>query len=225
MGRLPALGDVLSSSSSMGRSALKSGPMPHSMRWASDRATSVIGRAIRLTLINLMDVRPGGIDRTTLGHPGKFSYCLAEDEEGTNWQPLSIVRGLSAVTVMAALAPRQIMNEWSTDPKEILETFAAEMRANQRHYSIYGGNYAIVIPKQLRDHIEAAGWTKHDIAEFLFERARIRRKEWADVGKVGNRARSPRKKSHCTRIARPSFSGSCWRARRRIWCRHSALDG
>ena len=80
------------------------------------------------------------------------------------------------MTVMAALAPRQIMNEWSTDPKEILETFAAEMRANQRHYSIYGGNYAIVIPKQLRDHIEAAGWTKHDIAEFLFERARIRRK-------------------------------------------------
>ncbi|MGA7596696.1 MAG: hypothetical protein WCD60_16385 [Pseudolabrys sp.] len=158
--------------------------MPHSMRWASDRATSVIGRAIRLTLINLMDVRPGGIDRTTLGHPGKFSYCLAEDEEGTNWQPLSIVRGLSAVTVMAALAPRQIMNEWSTDPKEILETFAAEMRANQRHYSIYGGNYAIVIPKQLRDHIEAAGWTKHDIAEFLFKRARIRRKEWADVGKA-----------------------------------------
>ena len=34
----------------------------------SDCATSVIGRAIRLTLINLMDVRPGGIDRTTLGH-------------------------------------------------------------------------------------------------------------------------------------------------------------
>ncbi len=49
----------------------------------SDRATAVIGRAIRLALINLMDVRPGGIDRTTLGHPGKFSYCIAEDEEDT----------------------------------------------------------------------------------------------------------------------------------------------
>jgi hypothetical protein len=153
----------------------------------SDRATSVIGRAIRLALINLMDVRPGGIDRSTLGHPGKFSYCLAEDEEDTTWQPLSAVRGipdgLSAVTVMAALAPRQIMNEWTTDPKEILETFAAEMRANQRHYSIYGGNYAIIIPKQLRDIIQAAGWTKRDIAEFLYERARIKRGEWADVGK------------------------------------------
>jgi len=153
----------------------------------SDRATAVIGRALRLGLINLLDVRPGGIDRTTLGHPGKFSYCLAEDEEDTSWQPLSVVRGIpagvSAVTVMAAMAPRQIMNEWTTDPREILETFAAEMRANQRHYSIYGGNYAIVIPKQLRDHIERAGWTKRNIADFLYERARVRRAEWATVGK------------------------------------------
>src|SRR5688572_18437062 len=56
----------------------------------SDRATATIGRAIRLTLINLMDVRPGAIDRSTLGHPGKYSYCLAEDEEDTTWQPLHV---------------------------------------------------------------------------------------------------------------------------------------
>jgi hypothetical protein len=48
---------------------------------------------------------------------------------------------------------------------------------------LYGGNYAIVIPKQLREHIQSAGWTKRDIAEFIYERARIRRGEWADVGK------------------------------------------
>jgi hypothetical protein len=153
----------------------------------SDRATAVIGRAVRLALINLLDVRPGGIDRSTLGHPGKFSYCLAEDEEDTLWRPLSVLRGApegaSAVTVMAALGPRQVMNEWTRDPKEILETFAAEMRANQLHYSIYGGNYAIIIPKQLREHIQAAGWTKQHVAEFLFERARVRRGEWASVGK------------------------------------------
>jgi hypothetical protein len=153
----------------------------------ADRATSVIGRAMRLALINLMDVRPGGIDRSTLGHPGKFSYCVAEDEEDTTWEPLSVVRGMpkgaSCVTVVAALAPRQIMNEWTTDPKEILETFAAEMRVNQLTYSIYGGNYVIVIPKQLRDHIQAAGWTKRDIADFLYERARVRRGDWAAVGK------------------------------------------
>jgi hypothetical protein len=75
------------------------------------------------------------------------------------------------------------MNEWTTRPEEILETFAAEMRANLRHYSIYAGNYAIVVPKQLREHLQAAGWSKADVARFIHERARIRRAEWADVGK------------------------------------------
>jgi len=153
----------------------------------SDRATAVIGRAVRLALINILDVRPGGIDRSTLGHPGKFSYCLAEDEEDTEWLPLSVQRGLppglSAVTVMAAGAPRQIMNEWTTKPEEILETFAAEMRANMRHYSIHAGSYALVIPKQLREPLQKAGWSKADIAAFLYERARVYRREWAEVGK------------------------------------------
>jgi hypothetical protein len=154
----------------------------------SDRATAVIGRAIRLALINILEVRPGGIDRSTLGHPGKFSYCIAEDEEDSAWLPLHVQRGLpaevSAVTVMAAGAPRQIMNEWTTAPEEILETFAAEMRANMRNYSIWGGNYALIIPKQLRDHLHAAGWSKTDIARCIHQRARIKRSEWAKVGKT-----------------------------------------
>jgi len=90
---------------------------------------------------------------------------------------------VSAVTVMAAGAPRQLMNEWTTVPEEILETFAAEMRANMRHYSIWPGNYAIIIPPQLREHLIGSGWSKADVANFIYERARIRRSEWADVGK------------------------------------------
>lgn len=154
----------------------------------SDRATAVIGRAVRLVLINILEVRPGGIDRSTIGHPGKFSFCVSEDEEDTTWQPLHAVRGLpqevSGVTVMAAGAPRQIMNEWTTEPHEILETFAAEIRANMRHYSIWGGNYALIIPKQLREHLQAAGWSKQDIASFIHQRARIHRREWAECGKA-----------------------------------------
>ncbi len=56
---------------------------------SSDRASSVIGRAIRLILCNLLDARPGEVDRSTLGHPGKFSYCVAEDEEHAAWLPLA----------------------------------------------------------------------------------------------------------------------------------------
>ena len=154
---------------------------------ASDRATTAIGRALRLILINVFDVRPGGIDRSTIGHPGKISYCLAEDEDDSNWLSLAeqndIPKEASAVTVMAAGAPRQIMNEWTTEPREILETFAAEIRANMRHYSIWPGNYAIIVPQQLRRHLQKVGWSKADVQEFIFERARIHRREWADVGK------------------------------------------
>ncbi len=162
---------------------------------SSDRATTTIGRAIRLILCNLLDARPGDVDRSTLGHPGKLSYCLAEDEANSPWLPLSqergVPEGLSAVTVMAAGAPRQIMNEWTTKPEEILDTFIAEIKANMRHYSIWPGNYAIVVPPQLRSHFEAAGWSKADIRSYVRQNAEILRGEWADCGKgsvVGDRA-------------------------------------
>jgi len=132
-------------------------------------------------------VRPGAIDRSVLGHPGKISYCLAEDEAGSEWLPLAEERGMpvgaSCVTVMAAGAPRQLMNEWTTVPEEILDTFASEIRANMRHYSIWPGNYAIVVPPQLRAHFHAAGWSKADVRAYVFEKARILRSEWADCGK------------------------------------------
>jgi hypothetical protein len=84
---------------------------------------------------------------------------------------------------MAASAPRQLMNEWTTKPEEILDTFVSEIKANMRHYSIWPGNYAIIIPPQLRTHFAAAGWSKADIRRYVFENARILRSEWADCGK------------------------------------------
>ena len=160
----------------------------------SDRATTVIGRAIRLILCNLLDARPGDVDRSTLGHPGKISYCVAEDEEHSPWRPLAEERGIppqaSAVTVLAAGAPRQFMNEWTTQPELILDTFVAEIRANMRHYSIWPGNYVLVVPPQLRAHFERAGWSKADVRRYVAQKARIRRSEWAECGKgavVGER--------------------------------------
>jgi hypothetical protein len=153
-----------------------------------DPASLVIGRAVRLVIRNLVELRPGDLDRSTLGHPGKISFCLAEDEEGSPWPALAQERGIpadgtSAVTVMAASGPRQVMNEWTTDPEEILETYAAEMRANLLNYSIWGGNYVVVVPKQLRDTLHGAGVSKADIRRYLHEHARVRRRDWAGVGK------------------------------------------
>src|SRR5437899_10690063 len=73
------------------------------------RANSTLGRALQLILTNLGGARAGEIDMSTLGNPGKFSYCIAENEEENPWEPLHVDRGLrahqSAITLFAAEAP------------------------------------------------------------------------------------------------------------------------
>lgn len=160
----------------------------HNVLANGNRANATIGRAIRLVLINLLGCVPGQLDRSTLGHPGKYSFCIAEDEEDSPWTPLAQERGIpagtSAVTVMACEAPRQVMNEWTHEPEEILDTFAAEMRHNMLTYSVWSGGYVLILPKQLRELIVAAGWSKDDIRAHLFQRARVFRRDWATVGKA-----------------------------------------
>jgi hypothetical protein len=160
----------------------------HSALAGPDRASVCIGRAVRLVLRNLLEVRPGELDRSTLGHPGKISWCLAEDEEGgAPWLPLAVERGMpadvSAVTAFAASGPRQIMNEWTTDPEELLATVVSEIKATMLHYSIWAGNYAVVFPPQLRDAFHRAGWSKADIRQHVYDHAIVHRSDWESVGK------------------------------------------
>jgi hypothetical protein len=158
------------------------------------RANATIGRTVRLLIINVLGGVPGQLDRSTLGHPGKFTYCVAEDEEDSPWPSLAAERGVpagaSAVTVLGCGAPHQLMNEWTHDPKEILDTYAAVMRANMLTYSIWPGNYFFVIPKQHRQIFAAAGWTKKDIRGYIHETARVTRGQWRTVGKAAVAGRS-----------------------------------
>lgn len=160
----------------------------HSALSGVDRASVSIGRAVRLVIRNLLDARPGGLDRSTLGHPGKLSWCVADDEEGgAPWLSLGSERSVppdtSAVTVFAASGPRQVMNEWTTDPAEVASTIAAEMRSVMLHYSIWPGNYAVVVPPQLRSVFHGAGWTKADLRQWVFDHAAVHRRDWEAVGK------------------------------------------
>jgi hypothetical protein len=151
------------------------------------RPNATIGRSLRLLIINVLGGVPGQLDRSTLGHPGKFTFCLAEDEEDSPWLPLATERGVppgtSAVTVLAVAPPHQIMNEWTHEPREIADTYAAAIRANMLTYSIWAGNYAIVVPRQHRQIFAEAGWSKSDLRECLHERSRVSRREWRAVGK------------------------------------------
>jgi hypothetical protein len=172
----------------------------HNALGNGSRANASIGRALRLIVLNVLGGVPGQLDRSTLGHPGKFTFCVAEDEEGSPWPSLAADRGVpagaSAVTVLAAESPHQVMNEWTTEPREILETYAAAIRANMLTYSIWPGNYGLVMARQQRDILAAAGWSKKDVRECVFERARVTRREWRTVGKAAVAARRDEDRVH-----------------------------
>src|SRR5919198_914260 len=87
------------------------------------RANATIGRALRLVLMNVCRAQPGVMDKSTLGHPGKYSYCIAENEVDSPWEPLHVERGLrrdqSAVTVFAAEAPHYAMNHTANRAEQL----------------------------------------------------------------------------------------------------------
>lgn len=172
----------------------------HNVFANGSRANASIGRSIRLFILNVLGGVPGQLDRSTLGHPGKFSFCIAEDEEDSPWLPLSeergIQRGVSAVTVLAAESLHQVMNEWTHEPREILDTYAAAIRSNMLTYSIWEGNYAIVVAKQHQQIFAAARWNKQNMRDYIFETAQVRRKEWRTVGKAAVAGRKDEERAY-----------------------------
>lgn len=151
------------------------------------RVNATIGRAMRLLLMNGLGAIPGVLDRSTLGHPGKFTYCIAEDEANSPWPPLHVERGFrpddSVVTIFAGEAPHQVNNHLSTTAEGICATIADTMIAGGVH-SIPGGGsqWVVVICPEHRDTISADGWSKKEIRQYLVENAR---RSVADCKRLG----------------------------------------
>jgi hypothetical protein len=135
------------------------------------RANATIGRAVRLVMRNVIGTLPGLLDRSTLGHAGKYTYCIAENEEESPWPPVHVERGFrpeqSTVTVLAALAPHQFYNQLSNTPEDILTTACAYMRISPgvgrqpQYVLVIAGEHMHVMAKK--------GWSKDDIRRFCFE--------------------------------------------------------
>jgi hypothetical protein len=135
------------------------------------RANATIGRAVRLVMRNVCGSLPGTLDRGTLGHPGKLSYVIAENEAESPWTPLHVERGFrpdqSAVTVMAAESPHQFYNQLSSTAEGVLTTLADSMRISG---NVMGqAQYALVIAGEHMRTIAQSGWDKRRIREFVFE--------------------------------------------------------
>jgi len=152
-----------------------------------NRANATIGRAVRLVLMNTCGAIPGLFDRSCLGHPGKYTYCIAENTSDSPWVPLHVERGLaaesSAVTVFACEGPRQVRNGVSQTPEGILTTIADVMSSLGTSLTTSGsvgesasgtrqGEITVVIAVEHMHTISRHGWSKQDMRRYLSEQAR-----------------------------------------------------
>jgi hypothetical protein len=141
------------------------------------RANAVIGRALRLVLQNVGGARPGREDRATQGHPGKYSYCVAENEAASPWEPLSVERGFSretsTVTVCASESPHNINDHGSATPEGILTTVAGTAATVGSNNIYLGGEPLVVLGPEHAATVAGGGWSKADFKRALWERARV----------------------------------------------------
>ena len=137
------------------------------------RSNSTLGRAMQLIFTNLGGARPGEIDMSTLGNAGKFSSCIAENEEENPWEPLHVARGFSAeqsaITLFAAEPPRGVSEHTAVSGREVLRTITFAL-VTVWSYRVCGAMSALVVlcPEHVKT-IQREGWSRQDIRQFLYD--------------------------------------------------------
>jgi AhpC/TSA family len=141
------------------------------------RANLTIGRAVRLLVTLCGGAVAGGLDRATLGHPGKIGFCIAEDEETSPWEPLHVERGFEAgqsvVTVIGSDAPLNISDHRSRTPEDLayILAWAAATSWSTNWWPLAEPSVFVICPEHA-EMFRAAGWSKQRLREFMFDAVR-----------------------------------------------------
>jgi hypothetical protein len=142
------------------------------------RANATIGRAIRLLLLNIGGALPGKLDLSTQGQPSKFTYCIAENEEDSPWEPLHVEKGfdaaVSTVTAVAAENPHNINEHVAINGEEMLISICnAVMNTGANNVLFQEGSPVIALGPEHAATIAADGYSKNDVRDYIYEKSRI----------------------------------------------------
>ena len=158
------------------------------------RANAVIGRALRLVIRNIAGLIPGDMDKATLSLPGRYTFCFAENEERSPWEPRHVERGLdptaSMVSVTAVRALYPIMESTVPDGKAVLNTLVESIKTVgfANYYQIgTGAQITLVICPEHAAEMHQAGLSKDDIRNYIFENARMPIGRLQGIAHWGNR--------------------------------------
>lgn len=150
------------------------------------RANATIGRALRLVLLNCLNYRPGVSDRATMSTPGKYTCCIAENEDNHPWEPWHVERGFkpedSTVTLVAASTMIQVWNYGGVeqilrcigDALSFLGSIAFEGQTPG----------AVILGGEHTELMRARGWSKQQIREFVVAHAGRTMADFKRVGRI-----------------------------------------
>jgi hypothetical protein len=140
-------------------------------------ANATLGRALRLILQNIGGALPGEMDRATQGQPAKYTFCCAENEEASPWEPLHVERGFAAeastVTCVGALGTWN-MNMTAKHAAEVIAMIGDTMQYPASSDYIYGGAPFLILSPQHAGLFHRAGWTKAEVKQRVWEASKMR---------------------------------------------------
>jgi len=136
-----------------------------------NRANATIGRALQLVVRNVGGGRPGEVDRAVFGNPGKFGFCIAENEEESPWQPLSVDfganEGQDTITIFPGEGPRTVIDQLSREPESLARSLAATLRGIYHPKAVMAFDAILIISPEHARVFKEAGWDKARLAEHL----------------------------------------------------------
>jgi hypothetical protein len=110
------------------------------------------------------------------GHPGKFTYCVAENALESPFEPLHVERGFdpgdSVVTVVNAEAPHSVTDNLATTARQVLDTAASSLAALGSNNLYSQGDPILALGPEHAAAIAQDGWSKRDVKLYVYEVAR-----------------------------------------------------
>jgi hypothetical protein len=145
----------------------------------------VIGRAVRLVMVNCGYAYLGLFDLDTIGAPRKFSYCLAENEAESPFPPYHVDRGFrpeeSAVSLWAVGSEADIDDLANFEPEPLMLTYAGSAGSSgapstqHAYLDLVHGAYKpqnlMLVPPDHAKVLADAGWSKQDTIDYVYHQS------------------------------------------------------
>ena len=143
------------------------------------RANATIGRAFQFALRTIGGAQPGRGDKATMGQPGKYTFCCAENTLASPWEALHVLRGFapqqSTVTVVGATGTVEVVDADSANAEGVLTTLAHSMTiaGNLGRDGLLGSGEPLLLLAPEHADIIARTHSRRQAQAFLSEHARL----------------------------------------------------